>query len=154
MTPTQNPYASPQTQPAPPSRLPIDHFPPLRLAGFMIFLMGFIQTVFAVVCAPVFFYLYLIVKNSLPYYSQQEDIMIGRILLITAILALPRGLLLLSGGVSLRNGRRYRLSMTGALLAILGFVLPVFWIEVPFGIWAFLHLRKVAHAAKATKVSP
>lgn len=61
---------------------------------------------------------------------------------VASIIVVVRAGYMLYGATHLRAAINYRWARLSTILAMIGIFVPYFWWEVPFGIWAFVLLRR------------
>lgn len=136
-----NPYASPSSLQDPAIETRIQSLKWLRGAALGIIivacfeLVGSVSFVFDYVAQAmivVFWYRQPLAPPSLWRVAQ----------FILAVLIFFRGLFMIVGSLRLRSGRNYRKANLAAILSMLGIFHPMTWFSVPFGIWAYILLRR------------
>jgi hypothetical protein len=144
MSDEQNPYASPnaasKSTPNPIEKNNLKALHWLRVAGAGILILAAMEmtgSVAALLAQAVTFGLLALGL------SQWERPLWQELLILFIIFAiLFRSVVMAIGALHMRSGRSCHWAKWGAIVTIVGGIYPLFWIDLGFGIWAFILLRR------------
>lgn len=135
-----NPYASPESPHDPAIETRIQSLKWLRGAALGILFFAafeFLSGLIWIIVAPIVFAatVFFPMKDQPPLWQTALG-------LTAAIAVTVRAGYMFYAALHLRSAKNYRWGKAAAILAVLGVVYPLLWFDVPFGIWAFILLRK------------
>lgn len=136
----ENPYASPELAPDPAPESRVQTLKWLRGAAIgMMFFAGF-----HIICAGFWLFALPIAIGIRLLYPKLVDMPAWQLTLLWlgVILVLVRAVYMMKGAMHIRTAKNYRWARLGAILASVGVFVPYFWWEAPFGVWAWVLLRK------------
>lgn len=137
---TENPYASPESSPDPPSQAKAQTFKWLKAAAYGLMGIGSLELIGSAI-AIVIFPMQIALALTLHVRTDYHPAFIALQFLL-ALAIFIRGVIMVVGAWHMRSGENYRRARTGAIASLVGILFPLTWYSVPFGIWAYILLRR------------
>jgi hypothetical protein len=150
--PKENPYASPEAPSDPVVESRIQSLKWLRGAAIGILFFAafeFLSGLFWIIVAPIVFAatIFFPMQGQLPLWQSGLG-------WVAAIAVTVRAGFMFYGAWHMRTAKSYRWAMASAILSITGIVYPGLWLSIPFGVWAFILLRRKNIRAAFAESSP
>jgi energy-converting hydrogenase Eha subunit A len=145
METTENPYASPTSPHDPAIQTRIQSLKWLRVAGAGILILAAMEVTGAV--AALIMDLIVLALLSLGLIEMERPLWQELLIFFIIVAILSRAIVMVIGARHMRTGKSYCWAKWGSIITIIGGIYPFFWLDLGFGIWAFLLLRKQKYKA-------
>lgn len=144
---SENPYASPQAAPKRFSSKQLKAQAWLNGAGLALMLLGLAH----LFLSPMILFAGILgltraVQGPLER-GEEEFVVTAIFFVVVSVPCFIRAVIMFLGGIHIRSKQRYRWAMASAIATVCGILFPFLWLDVPFGIWAFILLRKEKNRA-------
>ncbi len=137
---TENSYASPESPADWPTQSRVQSLKWLRGAALGMIAMASLELIGSGI-ALILFPIQIAFALVLNYATEFPPAFIALQFLLALAIFL-RGIVMVIGAWHMRNGENYRKARVGAIVSALGIHFPLTWYSTPFGIWAFILLRR------------